>query len=223
MKTVLLSAFAVLAAGVLPSRGEDIKYLENSRYRVGVDLDRGGTLCSFVDKHDASLGELISYAEPTFRGNGYTAVIDRKAATSSTYKPTDLSLTVDNKTVTKAEDGTSLNARMYLKYVLHDDYLSVLVAFSNKTDQTNLPNDHELPALYVPGKLSKFSYFSSTTSWSSSTSSKTVTSISSPPFWGDPGADARRTLLGAARRPRLVQEPAGRDGVVLSRGRGRRV
>ena len=194
MKTVLLSAFAVLAAGVLPSRGEDVKYLENSRYRVGVDLERGGTLCSFVDKHDASLGELISYAEPTFRGNGYTAVIDRTTASSSTYKPTDLTLVVNNSTVTKAEDGTSLDARMYLKYALHDDYLSVLVAFSNKTDQTNLPNDHELPALYVPGTLSRFSYFSSTTSWSSSTSSKTVTSISSPPFWGNAGEDARRTF-----------------------------
>ena len=162
--------------------GAAIQYMENGRYKVGVDLGRGGLLCHFEDKFGGG-GNLIhaNGVQPVFRGNGYTAVINAGAATAQSLSADGLTLAVaDEGVVVNAEKGVKMKAAVHLQYELHDDYLAVLFDFTDGTGQANGASDHELPAFYVSGRLTRFSCYTGSSGWTG----EEVSVWNSPGYWG---------------------------------------
>ena len=210
-------AWVALVAGA-SAVAANVVTLENARYRVGVDLDRGGMVSSFVDKRGNAALNLVhgNGIQPTFRGNGYTAVVNAKPVTAYNFLSAGRSLAIanDNKVV-NAENGQPLEASVWLQYDLHDDYLTVAVSFLDKTDNTNGAYDHELPAMYAVPALSTFVCCQAETGWAGCD----LSTWANPGFWGG-NAEAYKTMLSDERWCAWMDPASGRGLGVYSPSAG---
>ena len=217
MRRSALTALLVLVAGALLCRGE-VVCLENARYKLGVDLNRGGMLSSFVDKRgDASLNLVYGNGvQPTFRGNGYTAVVNARAATAHNLFAGGRSLAIaDESTVVNANDGQPMKASVWLQYDLHEDYVTVAVSFLDSTGQINGANDHELPALYAVPSLSTFTCCQAADGWVGAE----LSSWAKPGFWGG-NSEAYKTIASDERWCAWTNPTTGRGLGVYSPSAG---
>ncbi len=176
-------ALALVSAALSMTASAGTVYLENARFKVGVDLDRGGILSYFEDKRDgdAGVGNLVNVSgvQPVYRGSGYTATLDGRPAAAHNLSADGRTLAVATDPCWNASSGSSMAASFNLRYELHDDYLAVAYSFNDRTGAGNPVSNHEAPALYAISQLSDFSCFTGSSGWVGGA----VSTWHRPPFW----------------------------------------
>lgn len=183
MKNMRFIIFASVAWAIgVSAFSANVVTLQNVRYRAEINLDQGGLLIGFYDKRGDSLAKnlLNGGAQPTFRGNNYTAVITSKPASAHSLSNNGRTLAITANSIYNANNAQPMKASVSLRYDLYDDFLSVSVSFLDSTGVNNAASDHELPALYTIPELSTFTCCQASSGWTGAN----LTSFAKPGFWG---------------------------------------
>lgn len=208
-ETVLCN-ISSLETSVAQSKFEDVIYIENDHFKLGVYLAWGGgvnyiedkldgddTVTNMINYHDT--GRLVqqSYYGTTtppyvcgkYNGTtwGYNPVqggnLYGEKSKLIDFKIDDDYIYVKSRPRDWAKLGEYSFAYMENKYILHDDYIEVENRFIDfSTYNHGETNRHqELPAFYTISYLDTFTFYGGTKSWTDDT----LTEKKNLPFWGD--------------------------------------
>lgn len=185
-------------------------YIENSRFKLGVDFSWGGAICYIADLtcpipgldnlvNKADEGRLIQqsyYGTPTIPGvyepgefNGsqwnYNPVQggDKYGNDSRIIDivVTDTSIYIKTQPQDWSLDGEITPSYMENWYILRDDYIEVKNRFVDFSGWTHPITTQEIPAFYTVSYLESFVWYSGTNSW---TNDK-LSYRNDLNFWGD--------------------------------------
>ena len=196
-------------------------YIENGRYKLGVDLSWGGAICyiadltctipgleNLVNKSDE--GRLIQqsyYGTPTIPGVYEPGEFN---GSQWNYNPVQggdkygndsriIDIVVDGSMLyIKAQpqdwslDGEITPSYMENWYILHDDYIEVKNRFVDFSGWTHPVTTQEIPAFYTVSYLESFVWYNGTKSWTNDQ----LSYRNDLNFWGDPqySSDCNFTL-----------------------------
>lgn len=203
-------SLAEVTSSTVPVYNEKLHYIENARFKVGVQLSWGGGLnyiqdktctvrglTNLVNRHDT--GRLI---QQSYYGTGGNSEYTPGSFNGSTwaYNPVqggdqygnasrliDVNVTANSVYIKAQPQDWSLNGQItpsYMEntYTLTDTYIRVDNRFVDFSGWEHRYAHQELPAFYTVSYLDKFTWYNGSDGWTGAP----LTSRDNLNFWGDP-------------------------------------
>jgi len=196
--------------------GENVTYLENDRYKVGVDLAWGGGISYLEDKldQDASISNLLNrhdtgrLVQQSYYGSNSAPYTPGRYNNSTwRYNPvqggdqynnasklvdfyvTDTEIYVKARPLDWALKNTPTLSYMENTYILQEDGLEVDNGFVDFSDYDHPIRDQELPAFYTISYLGNFYFYNGNQPWTGDA----LSVERNLPFWSPQTSTTRKT------------------------------